>query len=116
MAPERAEAARRLDKKKLFEDLGYEPHPGQLAIHESTAPRRVVACGVRWGKSMCAAMEAIAAAMEPRERSIGWICAPTYDLSERVFNQAVVVAAEHLRHHIVTLKEHDRRLVLRNMG
>lgn len=27
--------------------------------------RRVVACGVRWGKTLCAAMEGLAAAMEP---------------------------------------------------
>lgn len=112
----RAESVRRLDKQALFEDLGYKPHEGQSAIHASRAPRRVVACGVRWGKSLCAAMEAIAAAMEPSERSIGWIVAPTYDLSERVFNQIVVVLAGHLRHRIVSLKEHERRLVLRNMG
>jgi len=109
-------AKRRLSKRALFEHLGYEPHPGQRAIHDSKAPRRIVACGVRWGKSICAAMEGLAAAMEPAERSIGWIVAPTYDLSERVFNQVAVVAASHLRHRIVSLKENDRRLVIRNMG
>ena len=109
-------AKRRLSKRALFEHLGYEPHPGQREIHESKAPRRIVACGVRWGKSICAAMEGLAAAMEPAERSIGWIVAPTYDLSERVFNQVAVVAASHLRHRIVSLKENDRRLVIRNMG
>src|SRR5207253_1062165 len=79
-------------------------------------PRRVVACGVRWGKTWAAAMEALAAAMQPSERSIGWVVAPTYDLCERVFGQIVVVVASHLRHRIVSLKEHERRLVLRNMG
>src|SRR6185295_8969297 len=101
---------------KLFEDLGYVPHEGQRAIHESPAPRRVVACGVRWGKSLCAGMEAIAAAMRPADRSIGWVVAPTYDLCERIFNQVVVTVAGHLRHRIVSLKEHERRLVLRNMA
>jgi hypothetical protein len=107
---------RLLDKRALFADLGYEPHPGQREIHSSNAPRRVVACGVRWGKTWAAAMEALAAAMEPRERSIGWVVAPTYDLAERVFNQVVLVVASHLRHRIVSLKEHERRLVLRNLG
>ena len=37
--------------------MGYQPHPGQAEIHRSTAPRRIVACGVRWGKTLCAAME-----------------------------------------------------------
>lgn len=109
-------APKRVDKRALFEDLGYEPHPGQLQVHESRAPRRIVACGVRWGKTWCAAMEGLAAAMEPRERSIGWIVAPTYDLSERVFNQIVLIAASHLRHRILELKEHEHRLVLRNLG
>ena len=116
MATEQAEPARRLDKKALFQDLGYQPHEGQRSIHESRAPRRVLACGVRFGKSLCAAMECLAAAMEPKERSIGWVVAPTYDLSERVFNQVAVVAASHLGHRVVAIKEHDRRLVLRNMG
>ncbi|MBK7878813.1 MAG: hypothetical protein IPJ77_24400 [Planctomycetes bacterium] len=108
--------ARRLSKRALFKDLGYEPHAGQLAVHLSKAPRRVLASGVRWGKTLCAAMEALAAALEPRERSIGWVVAPTYDLSERVFSQVVITAASHLRHRIVSLKEHEHRIVLRNMG
>ena len=61
----------RINKRAFFEDLGYEPHPGQLEIHLATEPRRVVACGVRWGKTLCAAMEGLAAAMEPAERSVG---------------------------------------------
>ncbi len=116
MATGQVEGVRRLDKKALFADLGYVPHPGQVAIHESHASRRIVACGVRWGKTLAAAMEALAAAMEPRDRSIGWVVAPTYDLAERVFNQVVLVVASHLRHRIVSLKEHDRRLILRNLG
>ena len=55
----------RLDRLKFFEDLGYEPHPGQLEIHFDERPRRVVACGVRWDKTLCAAMEGLAAAMAP---------------------------------------------------
>src|SRR5882762_8380998 len=65
--------AKSLNKQALFRDLGYEPHPGQAEIHASTASRRVVASGVRWGKSRCAAMEALASAMEARDRSIGWV-------------------------------------------
>jgi hypothetical protein len=109
-------AERCLNKDALFEDLGYKPHPGQLEVHRSSAPRRVLACGVRWGKSRCAAMEAIAGAMEPRERSMGWICAPTYDLCEKVFREIVVIAAEHLRHRIIQMREGEKRLILCNLG
>ena len=103
-------------KRAIFDDLGYVPHRGQIEIHRSTAARRVVACGVRWGKTKCAAMEGIAAALMPAERSIGWIVAPTYDLADRVFREIQVALLEHLKHRIVLTRESDRRIVLRNLG
>ncbi|NUP96348.1 MAG: hypothetical protein HUU28_09310 [Planctomycetaceae bacterium] len=105
-----------IDKELLFEDLGYEPHPGQLAVHNSSARFRVVACGVRWGKTTAAAMEAVVAALEPREKSIGWIVAPTYDLADRVFREIEVIVLERLRHRLVMKKDADRRLQLRNLA
>ncbi|MHC4852398.1 MAG: phage terminase large subunit family protein [Planctomycetota bacterium] len=106
----------RLNKQALFEDLGYEPHPGQAEIHSSAHPRRVVACGVRWGKTRCAAMEGVAAAMQPSEHSVGWVVAPTYELTDRVFREMQLVVTTHLRHRIVLMRESDRRLVLRNLA
>jgi len=38
MASKRKRKAR-LNKKALFADLGYEPHPGQLEIHSSVSFR-----------------------------------------------------------------------------
>lgn len=113
-----ATAAKRgkFQKLKFFEDIGYTPHVGQLDVHRSTVPRRVLACGVRWGKSVCASAEALAAAMEPRQRSMGWVAAPTYDLADKVFREIVILAAERLRHRIVTLKEGEKRMVLRNLA
>ncbi len=110
------EATTVLSKRAFFQSIGYEPHAGQIPVHKSRAPRRVLACGVRFGKSICAAAEGLAAAMEPRDRSVGWIAAPTYDLADKVFREIVVLTAAHLRHRIVSLKEHEMRLVLRNMG
>ena len=46
-------ATSRINKRAFFADLGYEPHPGQLEVHTAHAPRRVVACGARWGKTTC---------------------------------------------------------------
>ncbi len=106
----------RFDKQTFFKDLGYEPHPGQLEIHLDAHPRRVVACGVRWGKTLCAAMEGLAAAMAPRPRSIGWVAAPTYDLADRVFSEIVRIAQTHLRHRIVRYSASDGYLALRNMA
>src|SRR5262245_49368549 len=102
---------RKLNKLALFRDLGYQPHPGQLEVHRSNAPRRVRCTGVRWGKTLCASMEALGAALEPRERSIGWVVAPTYDLSDRVFREVQYTAVGRLQHRIVSMKEHERRLI-----
>jgi len=68
------------------------------------------------GKTLCAAMEGVAAAMAPARRSYGWVVAPTYDLCDKVFREIVMVAAEHLRHRILSLKENERKLLLRNMA
>ena len=57
-----------------------------------------------------------AAALEPRERSIGWVVGPTFELADKIFREIVIVVAEHFRHRIVTLRESDKRLILRNMG
>src|SRR5262245_50513288 len=85
------------NKPALFEDLGYTPHPGQVQVHASRAPRRVLACGVRWGKTRCAAMEALAAAMEPKPAgSFGWVVGPTYDLADKVFREIASIALNKL--------------------
>jgi len=105
-----------VSKSGLFQQLCYEPHEGQARVHQSKAPRRVLAAGVRWGKTLCASMEGLTAAMEPKERSMGWVAAPTYDLANRVFSQMVVSVASHLRHRIIKISESDHRLLLRNLG
>ena len=105
-----------IDKMKVFEDLGYTPHPGQLEVHRSLAPRRILACGTRWGKTRCAAMEALAAALEPRDRSMGWVVAPTFELADKVYREIVILAAEHLPHRTVRIQEQQKRLVLLNLG
>ena len=48
-------------KKKLFEQIGYVPHKGQLKLHYPEKEHRftVAVCGRRFGKSLSSAMEAI---------------------------------------------------------
>jgi hypothetical protein len=105
-----------INKGAVFRDLGYDPHEGQQLVHDSKAPRRVLASGTRWGKSTCAAMEAICAAMEPKDRSVGWVCAPTFELADKVYREIALIAAERLRHRLVLLRESDKKLVLRNLS
>lgn len=105
-----------LDKDALFRQLGYEPHEGQLAVHRSKAKRRILICGTRFGKSLCAAMECLATAMEPRKRTMIWIVAPTMELSDKAYREVVIVVAEHLKHRLIELKQHDKRILIRNLG
>ena len=72
-------------KEKWFEFLDYDPHPGQLRIHNADDSKRfiVACCGRRWGKSLSAAREAEALVTQKKKNI--WIVAPTYSTSERIF-------------------------------
>jgi len=61
-------------------------------------------------------MEGVAAAMEPSERSMGWVVAPTYDLADKVFREITLVATGKLKHRVISMKESERKLVIRNLG
>jgi hypothetical protein len=72
-----------MNKFDLFRTIGYEPHPGQLLYHNSTARFRAPVCGRRYGKSTMAGRE-----REPdlfKQGNRGWIVGPTYDLGEKEF-------------------------------
>ena len=74
-------------KKKLFNQIGYEPHDGQLKLHYPEKKHRftVAVCGRRFGKSLSSAMEAIYTITQPNKRV--WVVAPTYELSNKVFRE-----------------------------
>lgn len=107
----------RFHKNSFFRYIGYEPHPIQAQVHASMAPRRVLACGVRWGKTRCAAMEALAGALEPSDAlhpRRGWVVAPDYGLAEKVFREIVLIAREQLSYLIRDDREHS--ITLSNLG
>jgi hypothetical protein len=82
-------------RARLWPILGYEPHPGQSAIHASTARHKVAACGRRFGKSYIGGHElvleaVIARLMLPKLEATGqrrefWIIGPEYTDSEKEF-------------------------------
>ncbi|MCC7170123.1 MAG: hypothetical protein IT459_06725 [Planctomycetes bacterium] len=106
----------KVNKSALFELVGYTPHAGQWEVHNSTASRRIVACGVRWGKSTCAAMECVAALLDPAHARLGWVVAPTYDLTQRVHLAVLQVFRTSLKHRLKEYAERDRMIVVRNLG
>jgi hypothetical protein len=73
-----------IDKAKLFEKLGYEPHSdAQWSYHNSTAVYRVACCGRRWGKTTATGHDLTAYAFTPE--GYYWIVGPTYKLGEKEF-------------------------------
>lgn len=105
-----------LNKRALFRSLGYKPHAGQDPVHRSKATRRVLACGVRWGKTTAAAMEAVAALLEPRKQALGWVVGPTYGHAERIFEMLVGTFEKHLPHRIRRLSRREHQLVVQNLS
>lgn len=106
----------RLSKRELFATLGYVPHDGQRLVHRSKAPRRVLACGARWGKTTCGAMEAVSAMLSPRPDSLGWVVAPTYETSSLIFGMVVRTMREHFVHRVVEYVPREHRLVVVNLA
>ena len=76
-------AERELNKYAYFKSIGYEPHAGQRAFHDSEARFRVLCAGTRFGKSMCASYEVIPELLVPHTYVA--IFAPTYKLGEKEF-------------------------------
>lgn len=106
----------RLSKDALFRQLGYAPHPLQREVHESTARRRVVACGARFGKTTIVIHECVAALLAPCDMSLGWLVGPSFETSDRTFQQVVALVQRHFPHRIKTLDLKQRRLVVINLG
>jgi hypothetical protein len=105
-----------IDKQALFELVRYQPHAGQVLVHESRARFRVLVCGARWGKSVTAAMEVVAAALEPCEHSLGWCVAPTAELTKFTFERARIALLEHLPHRVLEDDTRSSRIVVKNLG
>lgn len=83
------------DKWAILDYIGWDPHPGQLMIAESTARHRVASCGRRFGKSDLGGHELVPEAFytltqrarleaEMKRREF-WIVGPEYSDAEKEF-------------------------------
>ena len=61
-------------------------------------------------------MEAVAAAVEPRPHSRGWVVAPSYTLGEKVFREILAVFLGQLSIYLISYKERDHYLQVRNIA
>lgn len=113
------------DREAVFRAIGYEPDPWQRLFHDSRARNRILACGVRVGKTFALVAEATAAVVCPSKKSLeagewvgsrGWIVAPTYDIADKLFLQV----ARHIKRHfpwlVTAYSERDRILRTRGGG
>lgn len=91
----RAASTLRLDKWAVLDAIGFDPHPGQLEVAESTARNRVISAGRRWGKSYVGGYELLpeaflAYSMKDELLAAGrrrefWIVGPEYSDAEKEF-------------------------------
>jgi len=92
--------------------INYNPHFYQRLFHDSKARFRILDCGRRWGKTICACAEAFKMAVaKPNQR--GWIIAPTFKLSEeseRILKDIIPKIA------VKEFKNSDRKIVFRNLS
>ena len=75
-------------KKHWFDYLGYNPHPGQLALHypdKLDARFFVMVCGRRFGKTWASAMEATFVASQPNKRI--WVVGTSYKKARLIFRE-----------------------------
>jgi len=76
-------------KQNIFEYINYKPHSKQIPIHKSNTRFRFLCSGRRFGKSMLASREAVFAITESNQR--GWIVAPNYELTKKVFREVFII-------------------------
>lgn len=86
------------DKWAVLDKIGWDPHPGQLLIAESTARHRVASCGRRFGKSDLGGHELVPEALytytqrqrlkKEMKRREFWIVGPEYSDAEKEFRVA----------------------------
>lgn len=61
-------------------------------------------------------METLAALLEPNESTLGWLVAPTYDLTDRIFKQVTRIVRTHFQHRVIEDLPREHRIIVRNLG
>ena len=61
-------------------------------------------------------METVAALLEPGERTLGWIVAPSYSLTEKIFTSVATTLRSHFPTRIREYSPRDHRISIVNLG
>jgi len=61
-------------------------------------------------------MEIVAALLQPGDRTLGWIVAPSRDLCDRILQRVVMTFNQYLAHRVVEWEPRQQRLIVRNLS
>jgi hypothetical protein len=106
----------RLDKFALFAAVGYKPHDIQRAVHASSASRRVLCAGVRFGKSVVCIHEGLAALLAPGPSALGWFVTPTRETTALLIGPLFDLLERHFPHRVLDLDRGAQRAAVRNFA
>lgn len=95
-------------RHRYFKLIGYQPHDGQIKLHNDSAQFRVAVCGRRWGKTTAAAREVELMLLQPNKRV--WIVAPYFELTEKVFREVTATLLDRLELPTEVLAEREHRI------
>jgi len=76
----------------------------------------VLACGTRFGKSTIGVYECVAALLEPRDHALGWVVAPTYELTKRIFDQVLAILNQRFAHRVLSFDARNHSVIVANLG
>lgn len=95
-------------RNRYFQIIGYQPHEGQIKLHNDSSRFRVAVCGRRWGKTTAAAREVELTLLQPNKRV--WVVAPYFELTEKVFREVIITLIDKLALPTEVLAEREHRL------
>lgn len=77
-------------------EIPYKPHKGQAEFHKHNARFRLLACGRRWGKTICGANETIRLATQTPFESVTFCVAPTYWHTQKMWREILTYCPQEL--------------------
>lgn len=89
--------------------IQYRPHKGQADFHNSKARFRTLACGRRWGKTICGANETIRLITQTPPESVTFCVAPTYWHTQKQWREFLTYCPREL---ICDVNRAERRITL----
>lgn len=103
----------KFNKYKFFDKINYRPHEGQKKFHDSNKRFRILMCGRRWGKTLALGAES-AQALIKKPNQLGWVVAPTYELSKKLFREVYWFFHKYLPNQIAFSSEREQIIKLHN--